>query len=141
MMSLDRNPILPPFGRLAAVGLAVDAPFIAFALIEGNVRAAVSLAAGWALAIAVYGMLHLIVGRGLDFFTPDRPAAGARTNNTGSIAGFAAAMIGKYVLIGALLFLVWRTGYLAVFPFLGGFLLAQIAIIWFTLRRMKKPIA
>lgn len=141
MISLDRNPILPAFSRLALVGLAVDAPFIAFALIAGNVKAAISLAAGWGLAAAVYGMLHFIVGRGLDFFTPEKPATGSQAGNMTSIAGFAAAMIGKYLVIGALLYAIWRTGYLAVLPFLGGFVLAQVGIIVFTVRHMKKPIA
>ena len=141
MLSLERKPMLPAFGKLAIAGLLVDLPFIALAMIGGNLRIAVSLLAGWGLAVGVYGLLHVIVGRGLDFFTPQKPANGGQRGSMLSIFQFAGAMVGKYLLIGALLFIAWKTGYLAFFPFLGGFVLAQIGITVASVRQMKKPAA
>ncbi|SRR5579883_2723298 len=140
MLSVERKPMLPPFGKLAMVGLLVDAPFIAVAMIGGNLRFAVSLLAGWALAVGVYGMLYWIVARGLDMFSGDE-RAGAKGDSSLSVMGFAAAMIAKYLLVAALLFIAWKTGYLTLFPFLGGFVLAQIGITVTTVRQMKKPVA
>ncbi|HEX5324515.1 MAG TPA: hypothetical protein VFW40_12060 [Capsulimonadaceae bacterium] len=136
-LTLERKPMLPPFGKLALAGLAVDAPFIAFAMIAGNLKLAVSLAAGYLLALAVNGMQHAILGPGLDLMSLAKPD-NDRSGSSMSVLGFVAAMMGKYVLIGALLFIAWRTHYLLVLPFLGGFLLAQIGITCVAFAQSKK---
>jgi hypothetical protein len=138
-LSLERKPMLPPFGKLAIAGLVVDAPFIAFALIAGNLKLAVSLAAGYLLALAVNGMQHVIVGPGLDLVSLAKPD-NDRSGSSMSVLGFVAAMMGKYVLVAALLFLAWRTHYLLVLPFLGGFLLAQIGITCVAVAQSKKKL-
>lgn len=132
---------MPPFKRLAFAGLAVDAPLVALFLIYANVRGAVSVVAGGGLALALYGMLYWIVAHGLEDADSARATRGTPGGNSLSVMRFAAAMIGKYVLIGALLFLAWKTGYLAALPFVAGFVVCQIAITWLSVRQMKKPIA
>jgi hypothetical protein len=47
-------------------------------------------------------------------------------------------MMAKYVIIVGLLYLLWRTGYMDVRPFLGGFILAQIGITWMSVSHSKK---
>jgi hypothetical protein len=139
MLTLDgKAAILPPFGRLAAIGFAVNAPFIGIALMSGDIKAAVSLFFGYGLAIAIYGMLHAIIARGLGMFTEGDDAKTSEASRTGQSLAFVMLMMSKYVLIGLFLFLAWRTQYMQVLPFIGGFLLAQIAITWVSVAQSKK---
>ena len=118
-------------------GFVVDAPFIAFAMIAGNLRLAISLLAGYGLALVINGMQAAIIGPGLDLMAMAKPD-NDRSGNPISVMGFVAAMMGKYVLVAALLFIVWRTHYLQGLPFLGGFLLAQIGITWVSVAQSRK---
>jgi hypothetical protein len=137
MLTLDRKTaMLPPFGRLALIAFVVDAPLIGFALVRGNLRIALSLFAGWVLAIAIYGLLHMIIGRGLDLLTDS--GGRSQAGRTAQSLAFVILTLGKYVLIGLLLFAAWRTSYLELLPFLGGYVLAQIAITWLSVAQSKK---
>jgi len=134
----DRKPMLPPIGRIALAGLAANAPFIAFFLLEANVRTAVGMVAGLGLALTIYGLLHAIIGRGVDMFRAEDESDLGSGGKSISAMGFVGLMMGKYVVVAALLFFAWRTGYLEVIPFIAGFLLAQIAITWMSVSQSKK---
>jgi hypothetical protein len=140
VLTADRKMLLPPLKKLANVALLANAPFVALFMLLGNLRSAVSMVAGCALAMVVYGMLHAIIARGLDYFTVEGGVAATQASKNMVSAGFVALMIGKYVAVGALLFLVWRANYLQVLPFIGGFAFAQIAVTWVSVAETKKTI-
>jgi hypothetical protein len=132
--------MLPSFSRIALAGILANAPFIAFFLISANVKMAVGMLAGYGLSLTIFGLLHAIIGHGLDIFAGEDSTGSVSAGKSISAMGFVALMMGKYILVAALLFLVWRTGYLDVRPFLAGFLIAQIAVTWMSVAQSKKPL-
>lgn len=121
------RPVLPPFGRLALAAAAANTPLVAWALLTAHLRTAFSLAIGLGFGLGVYGALHLFVGRGLDPFVQNirgkaKPATG------GATALFALLLPLKYLVLGGLLWLLWRTGDLSLLPFGIGFLATQLAV-------------
>ena len=74
---------LPLFRPLAAIAFAANAPVLAWLLLVGRLGTALSVLAGLAIGLAVYGSLHLFITRGLEpFFASIRgqakPADGAK---------------------------------------------------------------
>ncbi len=127
----------PRFQPLATVAFAANVPLLAWMLILGHVWAAMSIAAGLVVGLAVYGSLYLFVGRGLDFFLAGvrgraKPATG------GATAMFALLLPLKYLLIGGLMFLLIRGGHLSIFWFVVGFLITQVSVSLATVRHLVK---
>jgi vacuolar-type H+-ATPase subunit I/STV1 len=137
-MSTDSRK-LPSFGRIALVGFVVDAPFIGAFLLRSDTRTAASLFCGYCLAVLFFGLLLVLMGRWLEVL---RSAAGdGARGRSASTMGFVAAMMGKYVIIIAALYLVWRTGLMSAIPVIGGFLLAQITIMIVIIGDARKSMA
>ena len=57
---------LPPFRPLAVTAFAANVPLLSWLLLTGRLASAVSLLAGFLIGIALYGSLHLFVGRALE---------------------------------------------------------------------------
>ncbi len=121
------RPALPAFGRLAAAAAAANAPLLAWALMTAHTRPAFSILAGLGLGLAVYGSLHLFVGRGLDPFVQGvRGKAHPKTG--GATAVFALLLPLKYLVLGGLMWLLWRTGQLSLLWFGVAFLVTQLSV-------------
>jgi hypothetical protein len=119
--------VLPAFDRLAGTAAAANAPLLAWALLTDHQRPAFSLVAGLGLGLAVYGSLHLFVGRGLDPFVQGlRGKAVPKTG--GATALFALLLPLKYLVLGGLMWLLWRTGGLSLLWFAAAFLITQLSI-------------
>ncbi|MBV9848745.1 MAG: hypothetical protein JO250_03560 [Armatimonadetes bacterium] len=132
-----KKPGLPAFRPLAGTAFAANAPLLAWLLIAGRLGTALSVLAGLGVGLAVYGSLHLFVGRGLDSFV-----AGIRGRATPPTGGattlFAVLLPLKYLLIGGLMFLLIRGGHLSLFWFVIGFLVTQVAITVATVIHLAK---
>jgi hypothetical protein len=121
------RPALPAFGKLAVSAVLANAPLLMWALITRHGRPALSIVAGVVFGLAVYGALHLFVGRGLDPFVQNlRGKANAKTG--GATAVFALLLPLKYVVLGGLLWLLWRTGELNLLWFAVAFLIVQLSV-------------
>ena len=134
-----KKPGLPAFGPLAGAAFAVNAPLLAWLLMSGRAWTALSVMAGLAVGLAVYGSLHLFVGRGLDPFMAGLRGQ-AKPPTGGVTVIFAVLLPLKYLLIGGLMYLLIRGGHLSLFWFVVGFLITQVSVTVATvLHLMKQP--
>ena len=122
-----KKPALPAFRALAVTAFAANAPVLAWALIAGRLWLALSVLAGLSVGLAVYGSLHLFVGRGLDPIVANIRGQ-AKPPTGGATALFAVMLPLKYLLIGGLMFLLVRGGHLSLFWFVVGFLITQVSV-------------
>jgi hypothetical protein len=130
---------LPEFGRLAYTALGANALLIAILLLTNRRWSAVSVLAGLVVGLAVYGSLHLFVGRGLEPLVASvrghaKPAAGGPTML------FVCLLPLKYLLLGGLLYLLVRAGHVSLVWLGVGFLVTQATITTATvLHLMRTP--
>lgn len=118
---------LPPFRPLAVIAFAANVPVLSWLLIVGRVENALSLLAGFFVGIALYGSLHLFIGRGLEpLFAGVRGQA--KPNIGGAKTLFVALLPLKYLVIGGLMFLLIRGGHLSLLWFIAGFVVTQVSI-------------
>lgn len=127
---------LPAFRPLAVIAFAANVPLLAWLLLAGRLGTALSVLAGLAIGLAVYGSLHLFIGRGLEpFFAGIRgqakPADGAK-------ALFVALLPVKYLVLGGLMFLLVRGGHLSIVWFTVGFLITQVSVTATTVLHLAK---
>lgn len=127
---------LLPFRPLTMTAFAANAPLLAWLLLAGRLGTALSVLAGLGIGLAVYGSLHLFIGRGLEpFFAGIRgqakPADGAK-------ALFVALLPLKYLALGGLMFLLVRGGHLSIIWFAVGFLITQVSITVATVLHLAK---
>lgn len=118
---------LPPFRPLAAAAFAANVPLLSWLLLTGRVTTAFSLLGGFLIGIALYGSLHLFVGRALEpLFAGIRGQA--KPNVGGAKTLFVALLPLKYLVLGGLMFLLIRGGHLSILWFSVGFIVTQVAI-------------
>ena len=119
---------LPPFRPLAVIAFAANVPLLSWLLMTGRLGNGLSLLAGLSVGLALYGSLHLFIGRGLEpFFAGVRGRANPAAFG-GAKSLFVALLPLKYLVIGALMFVLIRGGHLSLVWFIVGFLTTQIAI-------------
>ena len=128
---------LPVFRALAATAFAANAPLLAWLLLAGRLWTALSALAGLAVGLAIYGSLHLFVGRGLELFL-DGVRGRAKPQTGGLTALFALLMPLKYLALGGLMYLLVRGGHLSIFWFVVGFVLTQVAVTLAAVRHMAR---
>lgn len=126
---------LPPFRPLAAAAFAANVPLLSWLLLTGQAVNSLSLLAGLAVGLALYGSLHLFIGRALEpLFAGVRGQA--KPNTGGAKALFVALLPLKYLLLGGLMFLLIRGGHLSVGWFAAGFVTTQVSITAATVIRL-----
>ena len=128
---------LPPFRPLAVTAFAANVPLLSWLLLTGRLASAVSLLAGFLIGIALYGSLHLFVGRALEpLFAGIRGQA--KPNIGGTKMLFVALLPLKYLVIGGLMFLLIRGGHLSILWFAAGFVFTQVSITAATVLRLAR---
>lgn len=128
---------LPLFRPLAFAAFAANAPLLVWLLLAGRLNTALSVLAGFTIGLAVYGSLHLFIGRGLEpFFVGIRGRA--KPAASGATALFAALLPLKYLVLGGLMFLLIRGGHLSLVWFALGFLIVQVSITLATLSHLTR---
>ena len=120
--------VLPPFGFLALAGFSANAPFAAFGFLVGRPWPAVSLLSGYVLGLVLYGILYATVTRG---FTVSK-VSGRRMP-----AGFALLMIGKFLAVGVVLFILLCVFNVAAVWLLVGFLVTQAGVTAAVMKCLK----
>ena len=128
---------LPAFRLLGSVAFAANAPLLAWVMMAGRLWTAASVLAGLGVGLAVYGSLHLFVGRGLDPFMAGIRGQ-AKPPTGGATAIFAVLLPLKYLVIGGLMFLLIRGGHLSLFWFVIGFLVTQVSVTVATVVHLAK---
>ena len=128
---------LPPFRPLVVTAFAANAPVLSWLLLTGRLANALSLLAGFGIGIALYGSLHLFIGRALTpLFAGIRGQA--KPNVGGTKVLFVALLPLKYLVIGGLMFALVRGGHLSLLWFVVGFLTTQVFITAATVRHLAK---
>ncbi|MGI4790971.1 MAG: hypothetical protein ACRYFS_19250 [Janthinobacterium lividum] len=128
---------LPPFRPLAIIAFSANVPILSWMLLTGRLGNSLSTLAGFLIGIALYGSLHLFIGRGLEpFFASVRGQAKPVVGGTKTL--FIALLPLKYLVIGGLMFLLIRGGHLSIVWFIVGFLITQISITVATVSRLAK---
>ena len=128
---------LPAFRPLAGTACASNVPLVAWFLFTGRLGTALSLLAGLAVGLALYGSLHLFIGRGLEpLFAGLRGTVKPATGGTTAI--FAMLLPFKYLLLGGLMFLLIRGGHLSILWFVVGFLITQVAVTLAAVRHLTR---
>ncbi len=128
---------LPPFRPLAVTAFAANVPLLSWLLLMGRLASALSLLAGFLLGIALYGSLHLFIGRALTPFF-DGIRGQARPNVKGTQTLFIALLPLKYLVIGGFMFLLIRGGHLSLPWYVAGFLVTQVSITAATVRHLAR---
>lgn len=132
-----KNQEFLPFRPLAIVAAAVNIPAFAGLLLIGHLWSAFSVLAGLGLGMAVYGSLHLFVGRGLEPFLP--AVRGRSKPATGGMTFFFALLLPlKYLALGGLMWLLWRSGHLSLVWLAAGFVTTQVAVTAAAVRQMLR---
>ena len=128
---------LPPFRPLAVTAFAATALPLSWLLLTAHLANALSLLAGFVVGIALYGSLHLFIGRALTpLFAGLRGQAKPNVGGTKTL--FIALLPLKYLLIGGLMFALVRGGHLSLLWFVVGFLVTQVSITAATVRHLAK---
>ncbi len=128
---------LPPFRPLTVTGFAANVPLLSWLLLTGRPANALGLLAGFLIGIALYGSLHLFVGRALEpLFAGIRGQA--KPNIGGSKTFFVALLPLKYLVLGGLMFLLIRGGHLSILWFSVGFVVTQISITAATILHLAR---
>jgi hypothetical protein len=118
---------LPAFRPLAVTAFAANAPVLACLLLLGRLGNGLSLLAGLLIGLALYGSLHLFIGRGLEpLFAGIRGQAQPVVGGAKTV--FLALLPLKFLVIGGLMFLLVRGGHLSLVWFTVGFLITQASI-------------
>ena len=127
---------LPALRPLVVTAFAANAPVLAWLLLVGRLGIALSVLAGLAIGLAVYGSLHLFISRGLEpFFASIRGQAKPADGIKGL---FVALLPVKYLVLGGLMFLLIRGGHLSIAWFSIGFLITQRSITTATVLHIAK---
>ena len=128
---------LPAFRPLAVIAFAANVPALSWLLMMGRLGNGLSLLAGLSIGLALYGSLHLFIGRGLEpFFAGIRGQAKPVVGGAKSL--FVALLPLKYLVIGGLMFLLIRGGHLSLVWFTVGFLITQVSITAATVLHLAK---
>lgn len=128
---------LPPFRPLVITAFAATALPLAWLLLTVHMANALSLLAGFGVGIALYGSLHLFIGRALTpLFASIRGQAKPNVGGTKSL--FVALLPLKYLIIGGLMFALTRGGHLSLLWFVVGFLVTQVSITAATVRHLAR---
>ncbi len=118
---------LPPFRPLAVTAFAANVPALSWLLLCGRLENGLSLLAGFFVGTALYGSLHLFIGRGLEpLFASVRGQA--KPNIGGTKTLFVVLLPLKYLVIGGVMFLLIRGGHLSLLWFIVGFLVTQVSV-------------
>jgi hypothetical protein len=128
---------LPNFGLLSSAALASNLLLSVGLLGLGLGHAVVSVMAGWMVGLVVYGTLYLFVGRGLDPFV-SRLRGKAKPSTAGQTLIFGLMLPVKYLALGLLIWLIWRTGQLNLLWFSAGFIVTQISVTAATVAHMAR---
>jgi len=129
---------LPPFRPLAGIAFAANVPTLFCLLLAGRLGNGLSVLAGLFIGLALYGSLHLFIGRGLEpFFAGIRGQARPVVGGTKTL--FVALLPLKYLVIGGLMFLLIRGGHLSLVWFIVGFLTTQASITAAAVLHLAKP--
>lgn len=136
-MAHANQQVMPPFGAMIKLAAIVNAVPIALFLTAKHVWPALGILSGFVLGLAMGGLLYGFINYGLSLFVPSSVSQG-QAQSAGQIGGFAALMVGKFLLIGALLFVVVVVLKLSILWMVTGFLLTQTTMIWMTVSRLAK---
>lgn len=129
--------VMPPFSAMVKAAAAVNAVPIALFLTGKHFWPALGIFGGFVLGLAMGGLLYGFVNYGVSLFVPSSPAQG-QAQSAGQVGGFAALMVGKFLIIGALLFILIVLLKLSILWMVAGFLLTQTTMIGMTVSRLAK---
>lgn len=115
----------------------VNAVPIALFLTMRHVWPALGIFGGFVLGLAMGGLLYGFVNYGVSLFVPSSVGQG-QAQSAGQVGGFAALMVGKFLIIGALLFVLVVLLKLSILWMVAGFLLTQTTMIGMTVSRLAK---
>jgi len=129
--------VMPPFGAMMKAAAGVNAVPIALFLTAKHLWPALGILGGFVLGLAMGGLLYGFVNYGVSLFVPSSASQG-QAQSAGQVGGFAALMVGKFLVIGALLFVLVVLLKLSILWMVAGFLLTQATMIGMTVSRLAK---
>ena len=129
---------LPLFRPLAVTAFAANVPALSWLLLAGRPGNSLSVLTGLAIGLALYGSLHLFIGRGLEpFFASVRGQATPASGGAKTL--FVALLPLKFLVIGGAMFLLVRGGHLSLLWFVVGFLTTQASVTAAAVLHLAKP--
>lgn len=129
--------VMPPLVAMIKLAAIVNAVPIALFLISKHVWPALGIFGGFVLGLAMGGLLYGFVNYGVSLFVPSSVGQG-QAQSAGQVGGFAALMVGKFLVIGALLFVLVVLLKLSILWMVAGFLLTQLTMVGMTVSRLAK---
>jgi hypothetical protein len=123
------RPPLPRFGQLAIAAAYAVAPLIGLSLIFAKTKFAISLAGGYAISMAVAGVLYMLVEISVKQLAGSLHGPKDTVGQSAATVKFVALLLGKFLGIALVTFLVFLIPGIKVFGVAIGLVIAQAAVI------------
>jgi hypothetical protein len=129
---------LPDLRRLASSALIACLPVIGVAFVLRFEKFGIGVLSGYAICVALYAFLRTFVTKGMDLIVGGIQGRADRSGDGLAKAKFAALSVGKFIVIGALMYSLLGMLHVNMIGFIAGFLVSQASITLVTLTRLKK---
>lgn len=123
--------------RLAGAALVASAPWFAFALLLRHIHIAIGMIAGVAICLTLYWLLHALVTRGMDMIVGGLRGRELVAHAGAAKAQFGMIMVGKFILLTALLWIALGMLKVSLLGFGLGFAVSQIAITVVAIKQLS----
>ncbi len=131
-----RPGFLPPFSSMALAALAANAPAIGGLLLFNKLALALSVVAGYALALIVYGFLYIFVTTGMNPLI-EGIRGQANPPVQGAMGIFILQLMLKFVGLALLIYCLMHFLPVNVIGLAVGAILSQVAVTAFVIKNMS----
>jgi len=126
---------LPKLSELFAAPLIVNGLVISFLLIEKHLLLAFAVAGGLFVGIIIFMSLHYFAEQALGLFTQAKGSSAALPGGQ-MLVGL--VVCGKFIVVGAIMYLLIAVLHLNIALFVVGFLLTQVSVSATVINRLAK---
>ena len=128
---------LPSLRQLAIAAACADAPLIAVCLIFGRLLLAVSLAGGYAISIAAAAVLYKLVEFSVAQLTGTLHGPRDAAGQNEATVKFIGLLLAKFLVVGAIAYLVFKIPGINVFGVAVGFAVAHGTVVIYSAKFSK----
>jgi hypothetical protein len=123
------RPPLPSLRRLAVAAAYAVGPLVGLSLVFGLTKFAFGLVGGYAISMAAASMLYMLVEVSVKQLTGTLHGPRDTAGQSAAQAKFAALLIGKFLFVGLVTFLVLKIPGIKMFGVAVGVIVAQAAVV------------
>jgi hypothetical protein len=127
---------IPPLRKLVAAPLIANGLIVSFLLMEKHLLLALGITGGALIGLIIFSSLHYFAENIFGLLIA--PSAGTSSGAPGGLMMLGVLTGGKFILVGALMFLMVAVMHLNVIAFVIGFFVTQICVSISVINRLAK---